>query len=329
MINKFNNARRMVYETLNFMYIEIYVYLSFIYPNSENNKYNFSEVDNKFIYVRKIIDKILKYQDNINKMLGHPDFKDFLQSQFIEMINMAYDESVLNIFNDRNEYTSRFNLRFKFTSYNSIGILNKETNQIDLFKLLEEDAKSSDSKEAKKYFDIWGEDCNGLSIEDYLLYNSFPKDQKDISDEQFIIKNTIERIVSNLKYYLKDFYFQISLYCILQYEPEYRELLNRITSIQILEGKINDIVSTYFDKDSSLHSYIDINQINEDIFNEQINSLIEDPNINLVGEHLYKLKRYKKYIEDIIKDDSDISIFELLFKDAYTDNAKKYFNKED
>ena len=106
-------------------------------------------------------------------------------------------------------------------------------------------------------------------------------------------------------------------------------MLNRITSIQILEGKINDIVSIYFDKNSSLHSYIDINQINEDIFNEQINSLIEDPNINLVGEHLYKIKRYKKYIEDIIKDDSDISIFELLFKDAYTDNAKKYFNKED
>lgn len=196
-------------------------------------------------------------------------------------------------------------------------------NNVDLFLYLNND---STTKYTNEYLYCFNEDSdNEMTVEDYLFYHSFPENEKDMSDEQYIIKNTIDDIFYDLENYLKEFYFEVFLYCFFQTDPEYTELRCRITDILIFESKIDDIIKRYFNNRSSIPSFKDASKINNKCFNQRLKFFKDDINDDIKK----KYKRYKKSIDDKINNNLDgETIFVLLREDAYTDDAKKYFGIE-
>lgn len=315
-VGRFDNVRKTVFETLNFMYIDIYTYLLFLSTNNIDNNRRFVMIQNKYVYVRNILDRILEFQNNINKMIEHHDYDDLLQSQFGELITMSYDESVATLFRDQ----PAFSLRFKFTAYQKMAILNKETNRIDLFEILRKDAESSESKEAKEYFELHDEEY-GMTLDKYFLYHDLPEKKEDLSDEQAVIKNMIEYIFTDLERNLKEYYFEIFQYIISQDDFSYLDLVDKITNIMICKDRIDYIVRIYLDKESSIIKYKDPNVINEEVYLDRVKFFIKH------GDKLDKSKA--QLYKNIALDPAPIfefDLYQLLKKHAITEAAKKYFD---
>ena len=230
----------------------------------------------------------------------------------LEIKNFEAGDEMFNLYSkkEKNKYD-----KSKMERYRDV-ILSKPD---DLEKLLNEDAVS---KYTKKYFEI-SENDNNMEIQDYLFYHDLSKEEKDMTDEESVIKSTIDTLFGDLEYNLERFYFEVSLYCFFQTDFDFIDITDKIVQISIFQNKIEELISVYFNEDSSLLIYKSINEINDKIYKEKLESLYKDPNITFTSEDESKYNRYKDFI---LVSHSNISLYSLLKEDAYTDAAKKYFD---